>query len=405
MRIACLIFGSLTRLGGYEIFTYNLLKGLAGKGHEVCLYLTREEYRKNEGFYRGLDFQTRGLLWKTSRLLELTPSLLQWFLAREQNRRGYDLWQVMGAYPAGLAALGLAGRTPLVLRSYGDDIQVDKALDYGLRLEAKLDKIIRATIPKMDRLVALTRTVADCYLELGAGPEKIVEIPNGLDLDRFSQATDLEEARQRWGLRPDRPMVLTLGRHHPKKGYHLIPAAARRLRQKGLAFTWLVVGQGTEALDPLIQEEGVADLVRVAGPVGAAPAGADPAAVELPADEVIALYCLADVFVLPSYLETFGRVLIEAMAAGVPVVTTDAPGCRDVVKHGVSGLLVPPGQAEELADAVGLLLGDEEQRQRLIAGGLDQVRRYDWPVVVAAYEELYRSLVSGRVQASRAEAE
>src|SRR3954469_11411013 len=93
--------------------------------------------------------------------------------------------------------------------------------------------------------------------------------------------------------------------------------------------------------------------------------------------------------VLPSAAEGFGLVLIEAMAAGIPVVATDVPGIRDVVKDGETGLLVPPAQPAQLADAINRIMTDSQLRHRLIEAASRDVReRFTWDVVLPKYREL-----------------
>ena len=92
-------------------------------------------------------------------------------------------------------------------------------------------------------------------------------------------------------------------------------------------------------------------------------------------------------------METFGRVIIEAMAAGLPVVTTDAPGCRDVVRHGHTGLLVQPGSIDEFVKQIRRLLRDSVLRQYLVGNGFQHAKLHDWEQVVDQYEDLYRSLI------------
>ena len=97
----------------------------------------------------------------------------------------------------------------------------------------------------------------------------------------------------------------------------------------------------------------------------------------------------AGVLVLPSFAEGFGLVLIEAMAAGVPVVATDVPGVRDVVRDGVTGLLVPPADPAALAAALRRVAADAALRDRLVtAAGADVRRRFAWGVVLPLYREL-----------------
>ncbi|HEY7088494.1 MAG TPA: glycosyltransferase, partial [Tepidisphaeraceae bacterium] len=98
-----------------------------------------------------------------------------------------------------------------------------------------------------------------------------------------------------------------------------------------------------------------------------------------------------DLLVLPSEAEGFGLVLIEAMAAGIPVVGTDVMGIRDVVTNGVNGLLVPVGRPDELAGAIRRIIESGSLRQRLIQAGIDTVRsRFDWSVVLPQYRALLK---------------
>ena len=88
--------------------------------------------------------------------------------------------------------------------------------------------------------------------------------------------------------------------------------------------------------------------------------------------------------------ESFGVVLIEAMAAGLPVVASETPGYNEVVRDGVDGLLVPPSDPGALAAAAGRVLGDPELTARLVAAGRDRARDFDWPGVVDRIEAIYR---------------
>ena len=106
----------------------------------------------------------------------------------------------------------------------------------------------------------------------------------------------------------------------------------------------------------------------------------------VPAMEALAQ---SDLLVLPSEAEGFGLVLIEAMAGGVPIVATDAPGIRDVVRHESNGLLVPVGEPEALARAIARIVGDDELRCRLVEQGRQDVNeRYAWEAVMRKYQRV-----------------
>ena len=96
-----------------------------------------------------------------------------------------------------------------------------------------------------------------------------------------------------------------------------------------------------------------------------------------------------DLLVLPSEAEGFGLVLIEAMAAGVPVIGTDVPGIRDIIIHEKNGLLIPPSDPRDLANAMQRILSDEPLRERLVTGGIETVHAdYDWSKIFGTYQRL-----------------
>jgi glycosyltransferase involved in cell wall biosynthesis len=100
-----------------------------------------------------------------------------------------------------------------------------------------------------------------------------------------------------------------------------------------------------------------------------------------------------DVLVLPSDAEGFGLVLIEAMAAGVPVIGTSVPGIRDVITNGVNGILTPPRNPQALSEKIGTILSDASLQEKLVAGGkLCVQQRYSWQIVYPQY----RSLILGK---------
>ena len=393
LRIGSLIFGSLKSMGGYQIFTYNLLTRLAQRGHQVDLYIPQEEYSQDREVYCSMMFDVRPLFFKTYSLFRFVPVLLKAYLRYKNQKNKYQVWQIVGAHPAGNLACALSSRVPIVLRTHGDDVQKDQDLNYGQRLNSSLEAKIRRTVHGMDRLVALTESVSVCYRELGVGDGKIVEIPNGVDVARFSKNSNRDTVRSEWGLPLDRPLILTVGRYHEKKDFATIPRIARKLKKEGVIFHWLIVGRDTDKLNRLIDTEAVTDCVHTAGEIGPSDSPSRTSSFEVPSTRLISLYRCADLFVFPSRMETFGRVIIEAMAAGLPVVTTDAPGCRDVVRHGHTGLLVQPGSIDEFVKQIRRLLRDSVLRQYLVGNGFQHAKLHDWEQVVDQYEDLYRSLI------------
>lgn len=200
-------------------------------------------------------------------------------------------------------------------------------------------------------------------------------IRGAIDVDAIARAQPI--ARHDLGVPDGVPIILWVGRMDPVKGLEvLVEASALLARQHAVRV--LLAGEGAyeATVRRRIAEANAGEFVRLLGR----------------RDDVAALLATADLFVFPSLTEGLPNALIEAMAAGVPIVTTDAPGCRDLIRHGHTGLIVPAGAVRELAAAMDRVLSQAELRGRLGAAAAEWAREHcRWssalPKWVALYEE------------------
>ncbi|HET9084402.1 MAG TPA: glycosyltransferase family 4 protein, partial [Candidatus Limnocylindrales bacterium] len=208
-------------------------------------------------------------------------------------------------------------------------------------------------------------------------------IPNGVDVARFANAVPIA----RW--QDGTPNVLFVGRHEPRKGLLDLLKAHRVLRRSGERSRLLIVGSGP-------QEREARRYVATRGLKGVEFLGRVSDA------EKAQLYKTADVYVSPATGgESFGIVLLEAMAAGTPIVCSDIHGYKGVVRRGREGLLVPPRQPRELAAAIDTLIDDPDLRARMGAAGRERAEDFSWPRVTAKVEDYY-GFVIRRLAASGA---
>jgi len=206
-----------------------------------------------------------------------------------------------------------------------------------------------------------------------------VEIPNGVDVESFASAPTLDGYP-----RPGRS-VLFLGRFdEPRKGMAVLIAALPRLVEAFPEIEVLVVGRGDE--EELAEEAGdLAGHLRFLGLVDDA--------------EKAAAMRSADVYCAPNTGgESFGIVLVEAMAAGTPVVASDLDAFRRVLEDGRAGRLVPVDDAAALATALIEVLGDDETRAGYVAAATKAVRRYDWSVVARQIMRVYETVAGAGVK-------
>lgn len=283
--------------------------------------------------------------------------------------RRFDILHVVGAGPnaAYAAALRSFLGTRIVLTLQGEfradphrSFERSSSLRYGLR----------RLLARADAVTACSRFVLDELESGGLDPRHDAEvIPNGVNPDEFDHG-------KQGGY------VLAAGRLVEQKGLDTLirayAAASGALGGRKL----VLAGDGPERgrLESLAGSLGLNGNVVFLGSVGR--------------DRVAELLRGADVFAFPSRYEAFGVALLEAMAAGVPVVAARAGGIPEFAVDGENALLVPPDDELALAGALTRLAGDTELAGRLAAGGRAQAERHSWETVSGRYESVYRRVLA-----------
>jgi glycosyltransferase involved in cell wall biosynthesis len=293
--------------------------------------------------------------------------------------RSTDLWLLRQA------ARGLAAPPALVLTSR-----------IFFRRQLKRGLLHRWLYAGVARVVALSDTARAHLIEcLPLPPERVVVIPNGVDLERF--ATGAQRAAQRAAVRaalaaapgidPAVPLVGIVGRLDPKKGQDDAIRALAALPPPLDRCALVLIGDETAGepgetrrLRALARDVGVGARVHFLGH----------------REDVPALLAALDLFLLPSHGENFGNVLLEAMAAGVPIIGTRAGGTPEILDHGAAGELVVPRDVAALAATMQTLLADPSRRARLAAAGRARVERhYAFPRIVERTRALYDEVAPG----------
>ena len=235
----------------------------------------------------------------------------------------------------------------------------------------------RALLPsfrRIDRSLAVSEEARSCVLRHFPGPVDV--LPNGVSLDRFRPGLPRLE-RFDDGI----PNLLFVGRHDPRKGLPELMTACETLARDSVPFRLIVVGDG-------VLRQRIERLAR--GPLQARVHFEG----RVSNDRLPRYYASADVFCSPARGgESFGIVLLEAMASGLPIVATDLPGYRTVLTPGVEGLTVPTRDPASLSRALRTLLERPELRREMGSRGIETARRFAWPGIVERLESIYASLL------------
>lgn len=363
---------SARTIGGGEKHLADLANGLASRGQEVHVAL-----RLNSGLRAELTavpdsnihpLRARGPL----NLLNALP------LVRLIRERGFEVIHAHIAHDYLLAATaaGLAGRGRVVLTRH---------------VLFPLSKAYRVALRSVSRVIAVSGAVADSMRSDNIFDMADIEvIHNGVDLARFKPNVGAREYARRLSQagQHDSYLVGMAGHLAPIKGpdEFIRAAAVVASRRDDVAFVIAGEdksrsGENRRRLEQLIGDLGLSGRVHLPGWV----------------DDVPSLLSGLDLFVSASRAEPFGLSIIEAMACGVPVVATRSEGAGEILEDGVTGLLVPLGDHEALAEAVCALLDDGPRRARLAARALEAVRdRFSLERMVTATEQLYLGVLGVR---------
>jgi glycosyltransferase involved in cell wall biosynthesis len=236
------------------------------------------------------------------------------------------------------------------------------------------------------RVLVNADAVKQWLLDQGYDGERIVMIPNGVDLDRFAARVDPNALRQELGLPADAAMVTVVSRLNQMKGLEQFLEAAALLATRFPKVYFLVVGEPTvgdhhykPSLMRLAERLGIEDRVVFTGI----------------RSDVPAVLASATISVMPSLNEALSNVLLESMAAGVPTVATRVGGTPEAMSDGVTGLLVPPGDPMALAAAIARLLIDREFAASLGHAARQTVKaRYSAERMADATAQLYADLLA-----------
>jgi glycosyltransferase involved in cell wall biosynthesis len=236
--------------------------------------------------------------------------------------------------------------------------------------------------PLADKIVALTNGEKEDYIVYKIASErKLAIICSGVDLNRFKELSSDEKRKikKELGIPENSLVVGTAGRLVPIKGLEFLVEASKIIVSKYPDTYFLFAGDGPlrQSLEKKACRMGVKDNIIFLGW----------------RDDVPKIISIFDIFVLPSLNEGMGRVLVEAMSLGKPIVASEIGGIPDLVIHGKNGFLVPPKNPKELAKYIQILLDNEEKRQKLGLAGKRMAVNFSAQIMLKKTSNLYEELL------------
>lgn len=380
MRVGIVSQSYYPRYGGVTEHVHNSAAELRRRGHEVMIVTGRCHDGQESGPTDGVERIGRNVLIPFNRaFVDLTLG----FGLRRQMRRllrahDFDVLHIHNPSAPTLPLLALeearCARVGTFHSTAGRTLLQDAFRD-----------VLAAKVMRLDARIAVSRSAEAASRLYYPGDYHV--IPNGVDVGRFHPEI---EPFERWR-DPSRVNLLFVGRLDPRKGLHyLIAAMPEVVERTGGRARLLIVGDSV--LRPRFEAQvsrALRDHIHFLGRV--------------PGADLPRWYATGDLFVSPaSSNESFGIVLLEAMAAGRPVVATDLPGYRSVIQPGVNAEAFPPGDVASLARVLAALAVDPARRALLAQRGRARALEFAWPRVIDQIESVYRQVLGRRTAVTTA---
>ena len=361
-----------------EYVVHDLATALHEQGHDVTVFAPRQRnmLAEVEHSYRLIRFG-----WTFRGAFRF--GINRWPLRREFGRlhkeSPFDVINSHSAYLATTYGLSLKRRfgVPVIVTCHGHDIQRHPEVGYGLRLDPKKDRAIRANLDNSDLAVSISAST-DRDLGEVLPNDKIVSIPNGINIESGDQTTT-PWLRQRLNAMSDL-IVLSVGRNVSKKSFGVgLEAFAVAVRENP-SLRYVHIGRDEQPLREQAERLGIADRFDALG--------------EQPRHLVLQAYREADIFFSPAAVESFGIVTYEAMAAGLPSLVSDGPGNRDAIVDGETGIIAHVGDVTGMAQALVDLANDARRREEYGRAAKLVIPNFNWPRIADRYVEAFSSVTS-----------
>jgi glycosyltransferase involved in cell wall biosynthesis len=366
--------------GGVGAVVYNLTVQMAKRGHEVYVFTTAKDEGSSLSKYDNISI----IRYKSNFTIGQNPIALKHLTRPFFSSVDLDIAHShIGNLPAPVGGAIYAKRKniPFIITHHGDWIGGFGTL--GRRAGVFLYNYFLCDwlFSQSYKIIALSKSHLIGSKILKKYQNKTTIIPNGINARDFQIPQSQGECRDILNLPAEKKIILFLGSLVTQKGPQILLSAMKAV-QRRYPDAYLVIGGSGHLKKDLIEtttRSKLKDDVVFTG--------------YIPTDRTPLYYRAADIFVLPSFSEAFPLTLLEAGAAGLPIIATDVGGVSDILHDGINGVITKTGDPEDLAGKIVSLLDDDELREKLGKKGQMLAEQYSWEKVAEETEKVYLDLI------------
>jgi glycosyltransferase involved in cell wall biosynthesis len=388
MRILQVIpyFPPAFAFGGPPIVAHQISTELVKRGHDVTVYTSDAgsmTSRLNVNSIERLDdievHYLRNIFSRPFGRLFITPSLISKVKNTIHTFDIVHLHEPRSFQSVVVNHYASRSSIPQVLQSHGTLPIIMSRFISKMLFDRFVGKRILGSV---SRMLAVNKVEAMHYRRIGIERERIDILPNGIDFSKYLKLPSPGIFRAKYGINDEDKIILFLGRLHKSKGLGVLIEAYSRLQQSIKNIVLVIAGPDEGIANDLLKQVcklGLTENVLLSGP--------------LYGTDKLAAYVDSDVFVLPSFYEIFGIVLLEAAACSIPIVASNISPIAEIISHQDNGLLFQSGNAKALEKSLLNILYDEDRARRMGSNARGNViKRYSISNIVSELEGIYRRI-------------
>jgi glycosyltransferase involved in cell wall biosynthesis len=388
--------------GGGGIFYKTLVQRLAARGHSITVIA---------GYYeKGLKRQNLEIgqekikiIWiplmklaqkKYPQIQEsLPPNFLSFYHLRSTFYERYDIVHILAFGHLLVDVLNLlirVRRKILTVHGFPKFTEREGNADLIIKLFYKiyLETLGKYTLNSATTITTPSDFVSKDCIKMGLSPHKIKTIPNGIDLQSYISVQQFYELEKKYNIMNDDVLILSIGRIVWLKGFeYAIDSLPQVMKVTKKSIKYMIIG-------PIEDRKYYSKLCEQIGKIGLKDnvIFTDLLGITSQADQNLKLQALSrtNIFLVSSLHESFGFVVLEAMAMGKPIVASNIEGIAAILDNMKTGILVNPSTPEEISRAITILLSNSALCKKLSENAKREVKKYDWSMVVDSYEKIYR---------------
>ena len=371
--------------GGVQVQIHNIANKLYELGYDVKLFIYNKTNIKNNNYKIILINKfLLNIVFFFKYYLNINLSFfLKPYVLYLKKKYNFDIWHFNFLNFKSLILINALKnynkKIKIIVTFHGADVQIDRSINYGFRLNKKYDDLLQSTISKIDKFTYISAVIEKDLIDLGVKKEKLIYFPNSVDIKKFNKISSNKK---------DRVFnLITVARYaEKKKGFDLIHKIAAGLKEKKIDFKWKIIGENSKFLlkDEFFRSNAnFFDLIENIDNIDEE---------YFPHSSLIKHYKSSDLYLNLSRIESFGITYIESLASRVPIISFKSIGSNEVIVNGLNGFFIDENNLSNYIEKICYLNQNQNNLISLKKNCIESIKRFDLDLIsnnlIKSYKEL-----------------